>query len=147
MKIMSRRNRRRGLSYILSVVMMTLVTTSLASVVLLWGLGQVSESQNSFGLTIRARIDKTQERMVVEDVRFIDNNTATISLRNIGKVQIVIDQIYANHTALQVPSKLVLGVQQNGNITATSSFNAGIYYIVVATSRGTTYEDYQTYAP
>ncbi|MFQ6134556.1 MAG: hypothetical protein ACE5KU_01920 [Nitrososphaerales archaeon] len=146
---MSRRGGRRGLSYILSVVMMTLVTTSLASVVLLWGLGQVNESQSSFGLAIRARIDKTQERLVVENVEFVDNRTITVSMRNVGKVQIVIDQIYANHTALSLtPSKLVLGVQQNGNITATSSsdFVYGPLYVVVATSRGTTYADYYTYS-
>ncbi len=129
--------------------MMTLVTTSLASVVLFWGLGQVSESQDSFGLAMRARTEKTQERLVVEDVRFVDNQTIAVSVRNVGKVQIVVDQIYANHTALSLnPTKLVLGVKQNGNITVTSvsPFSTGTFYIVVATSRGTTYADYYTYS-
>ncbi len=128
---------------------MTLVTTSLASVVLFWGLGQVSESQDSFGLAMRARTEKTQERLVVEDVRFVDNQTIAVSVRNVGKVQIVVDQIYANHTALSLnPTKLVLGVKQNGNITVTSAspFSTGTFYIVVATSRGTTYEDNYTYS-
>ncbi len=145
----SRRVGRRGLSYILSVVMMTLVTTSLASVVLLWGMGQVSESQASFGLAIRARIDKTQERMLIENIEFVDNRTITVSMRNVGKAQITVDQIYADHVTLSLaPTKLVLGVQQNGNITATASsdFSYGAIYIVVATSRGTTYADYYTYS-
>lgn len=152
MKPIMRRHKINGLSYILSVVMMTLVIASLSSVVLLWGIGQVNESQSSYSLAIDARKDRAQERLVVENVNFISigDGEVIVSVRNIGKVQIVIDQIYANHTILMISSKLVLGVQKNGNITATfdsiSPLAEGTYYFIVATSRGTTYADYYTYS-
>lgn len=152
MKPIMRRNNVKGLSYILSVIMMTLVIVSLSSVVLLWGLGQVNESQSSYSLAIDARKDRAQERLVVENINFVANGDGEVivSVRNVGKVQIVIDKIYANHTILNTTSKLVLGVQKNGNITATfdsiSPLAEGTYYFIVATSRGTTYADYYAYS-
>ncbi|MFC1753993.1 hypothetical protein ACFL96_11485 [Thermoproteota archaeon] len=145
---MMRKRRHSGLSYILSVVMMTLVTASLASVVLLWGIGQVNESQSNYGLAIDARKDKAQERLVIENVEFNATgiNETRIFVRNVGKVQIVIDQVYVNHTILNLQNKVVLGVQKSDFVTATfispENLSPGIYYIIVSTSRGTTYADY-----
>ncbi len=154
MKILMQKQRNRGLSYILSVVMMTLVISSLASVVLIWGIGQVNESQNSYSLAIDARKYKAQERLVIENINFTTVNNDgnfNVTLRNVGKVQIVIDKVYANHTSLSTdPPKIVLGVQEIGSIVAhvsSSPPSSGVYYILVATSRGTTYEDYYAYSP
>jgi len=144
------RSRRGALSYILSVIMMALVTTSLATVVLLWGLGQVSESQSSFESAIRARIDKAQERILVEDVEVIDSTTVRISVRNVGKVMFTVDKVYINHTSVNVPSRLTLGVRELGRINATTIglFNLlpdHTYSFVVSTTRGTTYAGYFKY--
>lgn len=154
MEIMMRKQKNRGLSYILSVVMMTLVISSLASVVLIWGIGQVNESQSSYSLAIDARKYKAQERLVIENVNFTTINVDgkfNVTVRNVGKVQIVIDKVYANHTSLSTdPPKIVLGVQEIGSIVAHVSDSPppnGVYYVIVATSRGTTYGDYYAYSP
>ncbi|MBI2184359.1 MAG: hypothetical protein HYU39_05305 [Thaumarchaeota archaeon] len=143
------RRKNKAISYILSVIMMTLVTTSLSAVVLLWGLNEVSTSRNSFSSAIRARMERVQERIVVEDV-FLDviGSTLVVHVRNAGGIQIVVDRVYVNHQSAtitlvnnQAGTKLSLGVSSYGNVTATSpvTLSSGTTYTVtVATTRGST---------
>ncbi len=148
-----RRRQRRALSYILSVVIMTLVTTSMAGVVLLWGLNEVGTSRDSFSSAIRSRMERTQERLVVEDAYFdTANDTLRISVRNVGSIRIVADVVYVNHTLALIPNKLSLGVRERAtiNITVTEIpdldfLDTGdLALITVATTRGTTSTDYWT---
>ncbi|MBI4257465.1 MAG: hypothetical protein HY619_00780, partial [Thaumarchaeota archaeon] len=94
--------RKKAISYVLSVVMMTLVTTSLAAVVLLWGLNEVSTSRNSFSLAIRSRMERVQERITVENVEFNGPDSLTVHVRNSGAIQIVVDKVYVNRVGCSV---------------------------------------------
>ncbi len=140
------RRRSRAISYILSVIMMTLVTTSLAGVVLLWGLTEVGSSRNSFSSAIRARMERAQERLVVEDVYFSSSSAATVYVRNIGSIQIVVDVVYVNHTAYAV-TKTSIGVGALQSVSVTGlSLTSATYPITVATTRGSTSTGYWTYS-
>lgn len=69
--------RRRGISYIMSVAIMTFVTLAMASVVLVWSLGITSTSQNTFSSAISANEAKTQERFSIEHVQFFSNSLSS----------------------------------------------------------------------
>ncbi len=140
------RRRRRALSYILSVVIMILITTSLATVVLLWGLNEVSTSRASFSSSIRARTERVQERFVVEDVYYDTvNSRLVVYVRNTGGIQIVVDQVYVDHVAYTT-AKTSLGVQEMKPVYVTGGVpSSGTRTVNVATTRGSTVADYWTY--
>lgn len=138
--------RKRALSYILSVVMMTLVTTSLATSVLLWGLTQVAESRTTLSSAVKARMERMQEGFVVEDVKMINTTSLRIYVRNNGARQLVIDQAYMNHTAANTitaqggGARLSLAVREVGFVDAkfsSASFALGSTVLIrVTTTRG-----------
>jgi len=138
---------RRAISYILSVVMMTLITTSLAGVVLVWGLNQVSTSRDSFSAAIRARMERAQERIVIEDVSFPSSSSATVYVRNSGGIRVVVDVIYVDHVAYTV-TKTSIGVKEVAPVTVTGlSLTLGTTYTIsAATTRGTTATGSFTYS-
>lgn len=143
-----RRRHRRALSYILSVVVMTLITTSMAGVVLLWGMTEVGTSRDSFSSAIRSRMERAQERLVVEDAHFDSvSNTLRVSIRNVGSIGIVADVVYVNHTLNLIPNKLSLGVRERATINITNPNPSGmtsgdLALITVATTRGSSATDY-----
>lgn len=65
--------RRTAISYIMSVAIMTFVTLAMASVVLVWSLGQTATSQNTFASAINANEAKAEERYTIEQVQFLAN--------------------------------------------------------------------------
>ncbi len=52
---------------------MTFVTLAMASVVLVWSLGQTATSQNTFASAINANEAKAEERYTIEQVQFLAN--------------------------------------------------------------------------
>ena len=132
----------RGISYIFSVMLMTLVIVSLATAVLLWGMGVVSSSQSAYSAVFQQKIERVKERLVVEDVMFnITEQKIRIYVRNIGAVPIVIDHVYINNQLATVSSSLKLGIGEGGYLEVTPPFTISsgeVYTIKVATQRGKT---------
>ncbi|MCH8022992.1 MAG: hypothetical protein IH932_04535 [Thaumarchaeota archaeon] len=137
-----------GVSYILSVLVMTVVTVSLSSVVLFWALRTVDETQAGFTLDVQARMDRSRERMLIENVAFLNSTHITIYVRNVGNVQLIVDQVYIDNLAGTIEaagglsvSRLGLSIQRAGNVTIASPVTlvpGNTYSISVATSRGNT---------
>ncbi|MDV3244908.1 MAG: hypothetical protein LYZ66_07050 [Nitrososphaerales archaeon] len=103
--------KRRGISYILEVVMMTLVITALASVVLTWGISTISQTRSQLSGAINGRINRLSESTVIEDVQLVAAGSAPcplasacleIWIRNTGSIQSVIDQVYVNNIAVNI---------------------------------------------
>lgn len=145
--------RRRGISYILSVIMMTLVMTALSASFLFWGLDQVGQSRAQFASSVRTRIDRIQERIVVEDASMLNARTLRVYVRNVGATQVVIDQMYVDRQAVTLANakgggagstRLSLAIQETNFVDVT--IPAGIadlavgqsHLLRVATNRGTT---------
>ena len=132
----------RGISYIFSVMLMTLVIVSLATAVLIWGMGVVSSSQSAYGIVFEQKIERVKERLVIEDVLF--NTTAQkirIYVRNIGAVPIIVDHVYVDNQLATVSSPLKLGIGEGGYLEVTPPFTISsgeVYTIKVATQRGKT---------
>jgi len=81
------------------------------------------------------------ERFIVEDVWF-RTGTISIYLRNTGKVSIRFSSVYVNNTA-QSFTALALEVAGHGWLNVTYAWTASsVYYINVATSRGTQVANY-----
>jgi len=149
--------RRKAVSYIFSVMLMTLVISSLAATVLLWGMGVVNENQSAYNAVFRQRIDRVKERLVVEDVRFkLDSpQRIYVYVRNIGMIPITVDAVYVNHQRATIenvyydntpespPAKLDIGegalLEVIPPITLVENQS---YLITVVTSRGKTISDY-----
>lgn len=134
---------RKGLSYILSVIMMTLVITSLSTSVLFWSLGQISDSRNAVSAALGARMDRIQQALIVENVEMVNDTTIRLHIRNTGSVQIVIDQVYVNRSQATTldPVKLSLAIKAVSSIEVSVStlpnFVAGNSQLVRAsTTRG-----------
>lgn len=94
--------KRRGISYIMEVVMMTLVITALATVVLTWGLGVVGDSRSAITGAVNARMQRMQEALVIEDAQMIDASHLRLWIRSSGSTQLVIDQVYLNNVQVTV---------------------------------------------
>ncbi len=86
--------KKRAISYIMEVVMMTLVVTALATVVLTWGLGAVTDSKTALASAMNARMGRLQEGVVVEDMQMLSSSSVRLWVRNTGSIQVVVDQIY-----------------------------------------------------
>lgn len=81
------------------------------------------------------------ERFIVEDVWF-RTGAISIYLRNTGKVSITFSSVYVNTTA-QSFTTLQLEVANHGWLNFTYSWTANsVYYINVATGRGTQVANY-----
>lgn len=128
----------RGVSYIISVMVMALVITSLAGVVMYWGMGQVSVAQSEYSAAISADLNRIKERIVVEHVAFNPPNKATIYVRNVGSVPAVVDAVYFNDTRITLNPPLQLGLGAGGSYTVTTPpYQRGsVVNIAVSTQRG-----------
>ncbi len=139
--------KRLAVSYVLSVLLMTLVTTSLGTVVLLWSISEVTTSQNTFGMAMRARVEKAQERLIVENVGYssIDDTLLTVYVRNVGAVSLVVDAAYVNkrQCTLNVTQTLGVGELQAFLLTSPVALSSDTsHYVVIATQRGSTVAGY-----
>ena len=130
---------RRGVSYILSVVIMALVITSLAGAVMYWGLGMISSSQGEYQAAISADLDRVRERFVVEHVVFKPSlSKVTVYVRNVGMVPVTIDALYFNGTRIAVDPPLRLGLGVSGSVTvSTPAYSRGdVVTVFVSSQRG-----------
>ncbi len=147
--------KKRAISYIMEVVMMTLVVTALASVVLTWGISTITASRASLGGAVQARMDRVQEGLVVQDVQLISSTQLRVWVRNSGSIQIVVDQIYVNNnqgtitnvcvpnksppcSSVTPPGKLSLPIQAVGAVDITVPSNTVVATTGTATSGTTT---------
>jgi len=141
---------RRGISYIFSVMLMTLVISSLAAGVLLWGMGVVNQSQGAYAVIFEKKIERVKERLVIEDVRFelsASPQKIHIYVRNVGAIPLTVDHVYIDHTMVSLGEPLKLGIKEGNYIDLNSPIpleEGETYLITVATTRGKTLTGYWT---
>jgi len=141
---------RRGISYIFSVMLMTLVISSLAVGVLLWGMGVVNQSQGAYAAVFERKIERVKERLVVEDVWFelsASPQKIHIYVRNIGAIPLTVEHVYIDHTMVSLDTPLKLGIGEGGYIDLDSPIpleEGKTYLVTVATARGKTFSGYWT---
>lgn len=121
---------KMAISPVLSNVLLMLIAVSAMSVAI----------TATYVITGNLR-DTMGERFIVEDVWFKTGEIA-VYIRNTGKTPIKIVAVYVNHT-LQSFTPLELGLSAHGWLNVTYSWNSNsVYYVNIATSRGTQVVDY-----
>jgi len=131
------------LSYIVAVLVMILVTSSLAATLLMWGMNAIGVGQARFTSAVNARDARYREIVAIEDVRF-ESSSLTVHIRNGGISPLVVDKIYVNHTLTDSP-RLTLGSGGTGSLTAKPPFTLTVndtYLIRVVTAHGATASGY-----
>lgn len=82
------------------------------------------------------------ERLVIEDVWFRAGGIS-VYVRNVGKVDVSISNLYVNFTLQEVSPPLLLQVDRHMWLNVSYSWSAGsVYNINVVTTRGTKVVDY-----
>lgn len=77
------------------------------------------------------------ERLVIEDVWFSSPNQISVYIRNVGKVDVRVSDVYINHTRQSSPT-LKLEVGEHGWLNITYTWEPdNPYHLDVVTTRGT----------
>ncbi len=133
----------RAISYIMSVMLMTLIIAGLSFGVYLWATGEISTVRDLITGAMDAKIQMLKESMVVEHVAFgvdgdhVDNITVTV--RNVGEVPIKIDSIYVNHTRYEISPPVTINPGKFEDLTVTFPSPlplSSAYEVTVPTTRG-----------
>jgi hypothetical protein len=109
------------------------ITVGLA--VVAWTANNFSMQQDEIGGFFSSRSQAMKENFAIEDVWFIPYDSANVTVRNIGAVDLTVEAIYFNGTdCLDGDRTIVKGTAET--ITVTLDWQTGYYYIVVASARG-----------
>ena len=148
-----RLSRRSGLSYVVSALVMTLLTVALAAPVAYWGFNQTSLSTENWGSGLGERRGSV-ERFVVEKVVFAvhhSHTNVTVYVRNYGATPVTISKILVDYreTVNAVTStgsaNLTLGHLQIGWVQVTLGYavDEGVAHsVTVISSRGSAATEY-----
>jgi len=121
---------RRGISPVLSSLLLTVVAVAAMSIAI----------TATYVITGNLR-ENMSERFIVEDVWFKTGEIA-VYLRNTGRIPIKIVAVYMNYTA-QSFTPLELGLSSHGWLSVAYSWDPNrVYHINVVTSRGSQVADY-----
>ena len=102
----------------LTVMLMTLVIVSLGGLAVLWSMGSVSESRNVYGLVFEQKIERTKERLLIENVEFkLATQQVEIYIRNIGAIPVTVDHVYINGELILVSNPEEIDLEEGKTIT------------------------------
>ncbi|MFQ6085605.1 MAG: hypothetical protein ACE5OY_05005 [Candidatus Bathyarchaeia archaeon] len=122
---------RRGITPIVSEMLLLLVVVALMGAVLVWATGRFYSPEY---------LSAIQERLAVEDVWF-SGGSIQLYVRNTGKVDLTIVAIYVNDQLVSGESRYPLGVQQGMSINLGSSWSPGeSQEFLIVTERGSSFE-------
>lgn len=132
---------KRGISPIVSSLLMLLVTVIAFSAVLSYA--------NNFMTAQRANTLATiKERLVVEDIWFQSNGTITIYVTNVGTAPLEITEIHINNENVDFnPSPLELSRLEVGEATFSFSWISGSEYSFVIITKGGYFIEVPSAAP
>ena len=106
------RIRRRGISDVITSLILILTTVSLATVFFFWALGYMGQSQSATATGINQNNNRVQEQFAINQVRFWSSTASstnivttgdmvTIYVRNFGDIPVTIDHLYFNGVLYQ----------------------------------------------
>lgn len=130
---------RRGISTVVTSVMLVSAVSLLGSFLVSWSSSNFTAQKLNIARAVDDRVNQISESYVAEDVWFFSNATgsyAKVTLRNTGDVAARITHIYVNNTQAWSGSRLLPqeGVQ---SITFQGSWGAGkSQEIWIKTERG-----------
>jgi len=136
---------RRGVSHIISVLLVTVMTVAMSVSVFVWAVNLVGQYQGSYGILFSKNVDKLKECFVIEDVWFVDDDNITIYVKNVGEIPIKVVSVYVNHAPVTTsPSSQTIGIGEHKKLRVVDqSWTSGqTYHITIVTERGNTISGY-----
>ncbi len=136
----------RGISTVIANVLMVTIVVSLGTGLFIWASGGLSTFESASSVFFEQRNQAIQEIITIEDVWF-NSAGAKITVRNAGTINVVVASIYVNGTRVTAspltPSSLNVRSATSFSIASSAlpGYNSNIqqlYYITIATQRGTT---------
>lgn len=88
----------RGVSEIISSMMILALAVILGVVVYTYALGVFTTTTSSFSSIVSGEVSRLSERFVVDDVWVMGNGTVVLSVYNYGDVGVSIAHVYVNDT-------------------------------------------------
>ena len=86
--------KRRGLSQIIGSLLMLAIVVPIGSVILVGGMTQINNFNNSLSISTEIQNEGNQEDLVFEHVRFDPvTNNVDVTIKNIGSVETIIDRV------------------------------------------------------
>jgi flagellin-like protein len=146
--------RRRGISDVITSLILILTTVSLATVFFFWAQGYLGQSQSATAAGINQNNNRVQEQFSVNQVRFwastdsspstlvSTGDMVTVYIRNFGDIPVTIDHLYFNGVLYQsctstypggtncfsnqfAPNCVPTTVPLSPTITPLSNYNSG----------------------
>ncbi|MFQ6135432.1 MAG: hypothetical protein ACE5KU_06450, partial [Nitrososphaerales archaeon] len=117
----------------------------LSSIVLLWGLGFLSQSQESYSTGISQSNARIGEQFEVEETYWRDNGSITFYVRNFGDQPVTIDRVMINGVPEDV-GPVVVTARNVSPVTCCSWDPATAYTIRIGSNRGT-YHEFEASSP
>ena len=134
-------NAKRGISPIVSSLLMLLVAVIAFGLVLGYTNNFISAQRSNTLSYIR-------ERLAVEDVWFRLDNTISLYVTNVGMVPLQITEVLVNHESVDIsPSPLKLVRFQLGEARFNFSWVSGVEYSFIIMTKGGYYIEVSSTAP
>jgi len=130
---------RRGVSHIISVLLVTVMTLALSVSVFVWAVNLVGQYQGSYGILFSQNVDKLKECFVIEDIWFVEEDNITIYVKNVGEISIKVVSVYVNYVPVTTsPSSQTIGIGKHEKLCVIDqSWTSGqTYHITIVTERG-----------
>jgi len=133
---------KKGVSPIIAVLLLIVITVTAALLTYLWVLGYIGSAQRS------GQPSQLEEKIKIDGVK-VSGNTITIYVRNIGSVRVVIQAVYilnaTTGAVIDANTNLNVGLdpgQVSGDtdvqITVSGTYTSGYTYVAkVVTTKGT----------
>ena len=134
---------KKGVSPIIAVLLLIVITVTAALLTYLWVLGYIGSAQKS-----GQPPEQLEEKIKIDGVK-VSGNTITIYVRNIGSVRVVIQAVYilnaTTGAVIDANTNLNVGLdpgQVSGDtdvqITVSGTYTSGYTYVAkVVTKKGT----------
>lgn len=133
-----RRYSRRGLSTIVTSVMLVAAVSIIGVALVAWSNFSFAAQQREISNVTNSRINLINESFIIEDVWFYDEppKYANVTIRNAGDLAITISNIYVNNTEAWDDSK-VIPIDGVAEIKVPTNWGAGDQQSIwVKTERG-----------
>lgn len=115
----------------------------LSSIMLYWGFGLISQSENDLGTGISETNSRIGEQFEVEDIYWNpDHSSIIIYIRNYGDPPIIIDRLIINGTdESSTISNLTVTSRDVGSLISSYSWSSSdVYTFLIGSNRGTYFE-------
>jgi len=131
---------KKGVSEIIASLMLLLVVSAAGIVLYAYSLGAFNSSSSAFRLHTSEKEEKARERIVIVAVWWTTGNQLNLTMLNYGKIELAIDAVYINGTAVSSFTSgkgAVVGVWELVRVKFTPpvSIISGCTYEIIAVSQ------------